>query len=281
MKLIVNADDFGYSTAVNQAIIRAHDEGILTSCSLMVAEAGFEEAVALARQRPNLAVGLHLVVICGRSVLPPTEIPQLVDAAGNFATDPFIAGLRYFFLPGARAALRREIFAQVARFASTGLPLSHIDGHLHLHMHPTVFNILLAAAEHYGIKHVRLPRERLAHTLRLRRRNLPMKLVWWSVFQALARYATYRLRGKGFVTAQQVYGLLESGAMTEDFWLGLLPQLTADTNEIYCHPEDPQLAVNSTNKLGGEELAALLSPAVKQALQSRSIKLATYADLST
>jgi hypothetical protein len=113
----------------------------------------------------------------------------------------------------------------------------------------------------------------------LRRRNLPLKLLWWSVFQVLSGYATYRLRGKQFVTAKQVYGLLESGAMTEDFWLGLLPQLTASTNEIYCHPEDPQLAVGSANKQGGEELAALLSPAVKQLLQAHNIQLATYADL--
>src|SRR5690349_3437565 len=103
MKVIVNADDFGYSEAVNRAIIQAHDEGILTSCSLMVNERACPQAVELARSRPRLAVGLHLVLICGRAALPPAEIPQLVDAAGNFSNVPFQAGVNYYFSAAARA----------------------------------------------------------------------------------------------------------------------------------------------------------------------------------
>ena len=103
-RLIVNGDDFGFSREVNAGIIRAHREGILTSTSLMVAEAARDEAVALAKENPALDVGLHLVVCMGRSVLPPAEIAPVVDALGRFSNDPVLSGLRYFFTPGIRAS---------------------------------------------------------------------------------------------------------------------------------------------------------------------------------
>src|SRR5438067_12769786 len=84
-RLIVNADDFGMSEAVNEAIIRAHRQGVLTSASLMVTGEAAAQAVQLAKENPGLAVGLHLVAVMGRSVLPQSEIPTLVDAAQNFS----------------------------------------------------------------------------------------------------------------------------------------------------------------------------------------------------
>ncbi|MBX7221764.1 MAG: hopanoid biosynthesis-associated protein HpnK [Blastocatellia bacterium] len=278
-RLIVNADDFGKTEACNQAIIRAHDQGILTSCSLMVSGEACEQAVELARSRPRLAVGLHLVLICGKSALPSTEIPDLVDAEGNFSNDSFTAGVKYYFSKTAREQLRQEIWSQVARFAATGLPFSHVDGHLHMHMHPAAFPILVEAAAHYGCRRVRLPREPLMATLRLRKRNLAMKLVWWSVFHLLSRHSRKLLAEKQFSVVENVYGLLESGAMTEDFWLGLLPQLTAETNEIYSHPELISLDPKSDNHLGEAELAALLSARVRAMLDQHQLRLITYADL--
>jgi len=245
----------------------------------MVSGEAAEQAVELARARPRLAVGLHLVLVCGRSALRPAEIPHLVDPQGNFPYSPFISGLRYYFSRQVQEQLRREINAQVEKFVQTGLPFSHIDGHLHMHMHPTVFAILADAAERYGVKRIRLPRENLFHTLRLRRTRLGTKLLWWTVFQLLSRHAEKRLRGRGFLTAERVYGLLESGAMTEDYWLGLLPQLSASTNEIYCHPEIAGLARDSSNRFGEQELKALLSAQVKSLLNAQAIELITYRDL--
>src|SRR6059058_2925032 len=96
-RLIVNADDFGRSTAINAAVIRAHQEGILTTASLMVNEPGFQEAVELARQNPRLGIGLHLTLLCGHSALPAAEIPGLVNSQGELTSNPPGAGLRYFF----------------------------------------------------------------------------------------------------------------------------------------------------------------------------------------
>src|SRR5581483_503131 len=123
-RLIVNADDFGHSPGVNRAVAELHVDGLLTSCSLMVAEPAVEEAVALAKALPRLAVGLHLTVLRGQSVLPPAEVPSLVASGGQFADDRVGVGLRYALLPRARRQVRKEIAAQFERFRVTGLPLS-------------------------------------------------------------------------------------------------------------------------------------------------------------
>src|SRR5690349_5306101 len=87
-RLIVNADDFGRSRAINEAVIRAHREGILTTASLMVNEPSCKEAVAMARDNPRLGVGLHLSLLCGRSAQPHDRIPGLTDTEGNFTDNP-------------------------------------------------------------------------------------------------------------------------------------------------------------------------------------------------
>lgn len=102
MQVILNADDFGRSAAINAAVMQSHREGVLTSASLMVAGDAVEEAVALARETPTLAIGLHVVVVAGRAVLPPNEIPHLVDGRGWFPRDPVRTGLRYFLRDRAR-----------------------------------------------------------------------------------------------------------------------------------------------------------------------------------
>src|SRR5476651_161124 len=129
-RLIVNADDFGRSPSINQAVIRAHREGILTSASLMVKENGFDEAVKLAKENPNLGVGLHLTLLHGHSALPPEKIPGLVNSRGEFSDSPVGTGIKYFFSRNLREQLRAEIHAQFEKFHATSLPLDHINGHL-------------------------------------------------------------------------------------------------------------------------------------------------------
>ena len=135
-RLIVNADDFGRSHSINEAVIRAHQEGILTSASLMVNETGCDEAIRLAKENPKLGVGLHLTLLVGRSALAPEKIPGLVNPRGEFSNNPVGVGFRYFFNRRLRGQLRAEIHAQFDRFHATGLPLDHVNGHLHLHLHP-------------------------------------------------------------------------------------------------------------------------------------------------
>lgn len=273
--LIVNADDFGFSTNVNQAIIRAYTDGILTSTSLMVTAEATDQAVALAKRHPDLAVGLHLVLVCGRSALPPAQVPHLVDANGNFPDDPLQAGLRYQFNRAARQELRQEIRAQLERFQQTGLPLSHVDGHLHLHLHPVVLNILVELAAEFGIKAVRLPCEELLLALQFNRQNLMQKLLWAGVFGQLRHYGERLLRTHQIQWIDRVYGLMQTGAVTEDYWLYLIPRLQADSVEVYCHPASG-LPDSPASEL---ELQGLLSATVRQTIDDHEFKRCCYRDL--
>jgi len=275
---IINGDDFGFSCGVNQAIIKAHEEGVLTSTSLMVTGEAADEAAAYGLAHPNLAIGLHLVLVCGGAVLQPDRIPHLVNSTGNFPYSPAIAGLRYQFHRATREELQQEIRAQLEKFRSTGLTLSHVDGHLHMHMHPVILNILVELAQEFNIKVIRLPAEELGINLALDRRGLLNKLVWSGVFGRLHRNGERLLKSQGISFADRVYGLLQTGCMTEEYLLGLIPQIKADLVEIYCHPAITKAGVplNGPPGSGEAELAALLSEQVRKVLDTNGFQLTNY-----
>ena len=188
-RLIVNGDDFGLSDQVNAAILHAHQHGILTNTSLMVSAQAWRGAVELAKATPSLQVGLHLTLVQGRSVLSPHHLSQLTDRSGNFLHNPTRAGLRYFFSPRARSQVGDECRAQIERFLATGLPLTHIDGHVNMHLHPVVLNSLLDLAKEYGVRAMRLTREDLACSLALDPRAALRKRWESFIFTRLARRA--------------------------------------------------------------------------------------------
>ncbi len=276
--IIINGDDFGFSHGVNHAIIKAHEQGVLTSTSLMVTGDAAEEAVTLAQSRPNLAVGLHLVLVCGKSVLPSTKIPHLVDSFGNFLSDSLQAGLRYQFSRAARRELRLEIRAQLEKFRATGLKLSHVDGHLHLHSHPVILGILTELAEEFEIKVMRLPSEELRFTLKLDKSDFATKLVSSFVFAGLRLYGEGLLRSNSIYFCDRVYGLLQSGGMNEDYLQGLLPQIQDNIVEIYSHPAVafPDEPLNGPLGAGEVELAACLSDLVRELIVKNNFQLTNY-----
>ncbi|HEV2664947.1 MAG TPA: hopanoid biosynthesis-associated protein HpnK [Blastocatellia bacterium] len=285
--LIINGDDFGYSEAVNRAIVLAHREGVLTSCSLMVNERAAPHAVELARSNPDLAVGLHLALVLGRAALPHDEIPHITGPNGDFTTSPFRAGVHYYFSPAARRELRREMRAQFERFAATGLRFSHVDGHAHLHQHPVIFDELIKLCEEFGVRRVRVVKGEMRLSLKLDRKNLPAKLLLGTVYNLLGRAAERRLRGRDFVRPQKVYGLLQSGDMNEDYLLGLIrligrpDQFDAVSGEIYAHPLafDAAEAAKRANPGGERELKALISARVRSAIETAGFRPATYETL--
>ena len=269
-RLIVNADDFGLSHSVNEAVIRGHREGILTTTSLMVNEAGFDEAVKLAKENPKLGVGLHVSLLHGRSALPPEKIPGLVNARREFSNNPVGVGMKYFFDDGLREQLQAEIRAQFEKFRSTGLPLDHVNGHLHLHLHPTVFKILMEEAETFGIRHMRLTRDCLARSRRMSRGYLFYRVSHAAVFEWLSSCARKILRQKNIKHAQITFGLLQDGRVNEEYVLKLLPELPEGDSELYSHP--------SLDKFK-HEFDALISPRVREQIQKLDIKLIRYQDL--
>jgi hopanoid biosynthesis associated protein HpnK len=246
----------------------------------MVAGEASEEAIALARSHPELAVGLHLVVVDGRPALPPREVPHLVDRAGRFPARPVRMGLAYQFLPAARRELAREIRAQLERFRQTGLALSHVDGHHHMHLHPFVLGTLLKLSREFGIPAVRLPSEELRLTLALDRRDLPTKLLSSWIFRRLRRSGERRLRGGGIAFSERVYGLLATGRMTETYVLGLIPRIRVNSAELYFHPAVALAGepLNGPPGSGAAELDALVSSRVREALVASGFALASYRD---
>ena len=241
---------------------------------LMVAEEAFGEAVALAKAHPTLAVGLHLVAASGRAVLPPAQIPHIVDGRGRFPDSAVQAGLRYTVSATARQELAREMEAQFARFAATGLPLSHVDGHLHFHVHPIVFNLLLPLAERYGARGLRLPRDDFWLAMHYNRQGAALKATWAIIYAILCRRCLRRLRGHRLTVTERMYGLMQTGQMTEDYVLRVLRQMPVRTAELYFHPSTVPLEEELGPNPG--DLATLLSPAVRQAIQEGGIELTNY-----
>jgi hopanoid biosynthesis associated protein HpnK len=278
-ELIINADDFGLSEGANLAILKAYREGILASASLMVGGSSFEQAVSIAGQNTGLQVGLHLTLVQGRSVLPSEEIPELVDQEGNFTTNPVKAGMRYFFKKSLKSRLRLEIEAQILKFLETGIPLSHIDGHLNIHMHPVVFDILLQLMPKYGITSFRLTRENLWSNLAVDAVRVTGKMLDAFIFSSLARRCRPRLDKLGISYAGEVKGLLNSGRMTEGYLSRVLDGLGEGTTEIYFHPGcSPcgELRRLMPDYLHEQELSALTSPRIREKLKLLGIRLRNY-----
>ncbi len=269
-RLIINADDFGRSASINQAVVRAHREGVLTAASLMVNEPGFDEAVALARLHPRLGVGLHLTLLCGRAALPPEAIPGLSGADGRFTDHAVGAGWRYFFRRELRGQLRAEIHAQFQRFRQTGLALDHVNGHLHLHLHPTVLRILLEDAAPLGIERMRLTRDPFGLNLGLARGRVVYRSVHALIFNRLGARARRALRRRGIRHTDRVFGLLQNARVDEAYVLRLLACLPAGDSELYSHPSLDEFK---------HEFDALVSPRVRAMIDEAGVKLIRYQDL--
>jgi hopanoid biosynthesis associated protein HpnK len=269
-RLVVNADDFGKSPSINTAVVRAHREGILTTASLMVNEHGCAEAVRLAKENPRMGVGLHLALLCGRSALPHSRIPGLVDKNGIFPSNPAAVGFRYYFQQGLCEQLRAEIHAQFGKFRETGLPLDHVNGHLHLHLHPVVFDILMEDANQLGIERIRLTRDFFRANLRLARGRLGYRLLHAVVFWILAKRSRGEVSRRGMRHTSAVFGLLQNAYVDEKFILGLLPSLPAGDSELYSHPSLDEFK---------NEFEALISPRVIEEARKQGIQLIRYQDL--
>lgn len=278
-ELIINADDFGLSSGANRGIIKAWQQGILTSASLMVGGAAFEEAVTLAKENPGLQVGLHLTLVQGRGVLKRQGLPALVDADGDFGNDPVLAGMRYFFLKPLRKRLYAEIEAQIGKCREAGIDLSHLDGHLNIHMHPVVFDILCELMPKHGIRSFRLSRENLSANLGADRERVLGKCADAFIFATLARRCKSRLDRLGIRYASEVKGLLNSGRMTEDYLMKALDSVGEGLTEIYFHPgcrPCAELDRWMPAYRHDEELAALTSAQVTGKLDRLGIRLRNY-----
>lgn len=272
-RLIVTADDFGASVEVNAAVEQAHQHGILTAASLMVAGDAAADAVARAKRLPRLGAGLHIVLVEGRPTLPPERIPALVGPDGLFRTDMVRTAIRIFASPSARRQLAAEIDAQFAAFAATGLRLDHVNAHKHFHLHPTIAATILKVGRRYDVKAIRAPVEPAA----------PLRAVdgtqGGSGIEALwARRVQRRMRGAGLTVPDQVFGLAWSGVMIPARVTGLLDHLPDGLTEIYAHPATGPYPGAAPGYLYAQELAALTDPLAIAAVRRHDVTLGRFAD---
>ncbi len=278
--LIVNADDFGLSAEVNEAVILAHRRGILTSTSLMTSEDAFANAVALAKENPSLSVGIHVTCAHGKSVLPKAKIPHIVDGNGHFPSDPAYAGLKYFFCKKARKELFTEVEAQFEKFCKAGLNFSHMDSHCHLHVHPVLLEIMLQMGEQYGIKRIRVPDDDFFAALPFLGSPLG-KAGYAVVFKLLSARMRSILRKRGFRFPGRTYGNVMTGSLNREYVLSLLERVPQGVSEIYFHPAIPadgsQPDRQKTQLL--RELNILLDAEVSAKMKKLGIVPAAYKDL--
>jgi chitin disaccharide deacetylase len=274
-QLVVTADDFGAALEVNEAVERCHTRGILTAASLMVSGDAADDAVCRAKALPSLKVGLHLVLVEGRPVLPVSEVPDLVDASGHFRTDMARAGAAMFFLPRVRRQLEAEIAAQFDAFGATGLPMDHVNAHKHFHLHPTIAGLIVKIGKRHGVKGARVPMEPQQVLGEIESHGASATVALTAPF---ARALRGRFREAGIAAPDQVFGLAWSGAMRPDRLAGLLAHLPEGFSEIYMHPATTDYPGSAPGYEYAAEMAALTDPRMAALIQAGDIRLGGFGD---
>ena len=160
-KLRINADDFGLTKGVTDGVLYAHLNGIVTHTSIMAQGLDFQRAVQIAKDTPSLGIGCHLNVSWGKPLLPVEVVSTLVSKEGKFFTFGQVT-LRSFLRRIDRKQLVAEWKAQIEKVLNTGLILTHLDSHHHLHLLPTCFQVIKELSQFYQIPYLRKPSEKLS-----------------------------------------------------------------------------------------------------------------------
>ena len=244
-QLIVNADDFGFTADVNEGIIEAHRNGIVTSATIMAVGQAFHQAQLLAKDNPALGVGVHLVLVGARALSRPGRaLPETVR------------GLLF----DSSLDVEREMDVQINRVLDTGLQPTHLDAHKHAHALPKVARAIGRLARRYGIRWVRRP------------------LPW------LGGIARRSLAAEGSKMTDHFIGFRQTGSLDTTTLIQLIKNLPDGLTELMVHPGYCRTELNAARTRLKQsrqvELEALVSPAVKQAIQDRGVELISYGNLA-
>lgn len=285
-RLIVNADDFGFTSGVNRAIVEAHIRGVVTSSTLMANGKAFPEATELAKRTPDLSIGCHVVLIDGEPVISSDRLPSLTESLR------FRDGLKQFAArsiagrmnPGEVAA---EATAQIRKIQSAGITVSHVDTHKHTHVFPQILRPLLKAAADCGVRALRNP---FGPRFPLRSSQLLARPKLWTRYaevQILRRFAgKFReaVSRAGFTTPDGTLGIEVTGTLDETLFLAVARSIPDGTWEFVCHPgynDADLLAANTRLRASREtELRVLTLPAAREILAREGVQLISYRDLA-
>lgn len=281
--LIVNADDFGLTAGASRAVIEAHLRGIVTSTTVMANMPTFNEAIRLAKGHPSLGVGLHFNITEGLPVTEASRIGSLLTESGEFFGTS-TALLRQALIGKLSVnEIEIELRAQIEKVLQTGLQLTHVDSHKHSHALPPVCEAIAKVIGEYGIRAVRLPRERW----RFPRRNLSAKLIKQSIgafgLAQLCRFSESKLRRAGVKTADAFFGVTQTGFWSKSWLLNLIATLPEGVSELMTHPgyDDAELRRANTRLIESRatEFSLLTNSEVVAAVRESGVRLISYAQL--
>jgi chitin disaccharide deacetylase len=285
-ELILNGDDFGLTSGVNEGIIRAHRQGILTSTTLMPNGPRFDDAVALARRNPSLGVGIHLVLVGGRAVAPIEQIASLVDEKGELprGLGTFVARVSAGLIQ--EEHIERELRAQIEKVRASGIEPTHFDSHKHTHAHPRVMESVARVARECGIVRLRKPFEALRDSwsaARIEGVGAATQLMAAAATQISAPRFHSVSREYGLKSPDRFLGVAMTGQISSAVLRRMIDTLEDGTTEIMLHPGicDGELAkTGSRLQMHRQtELEALLDPELKRILNERGIRLISYREL--
>jgi predicted glycoside hydrolase/deacetylase ChbG (UPF0249 family) len=283
--LIVNADDFGYTSGVNRAIVEAHTHGVVTSSTLMANGAAFAEAAQLAATVPQLSVGCHVVLTDGDPILPAGQLPSLTSA--SHFRDGMLAFAARAIAGGMNAdEITAEAAAQIRKIQSAGIVVSHLDTHKHTHLFPKILRPLLCAAAACGVRTLRNP---FGPRLPLQSNHLLTRPSLWTRYAELRVLGTFAgkfreaVHQAGFLTPDGTLGIVVTGALDETLFYAIARSIPEGTWEFVCHPgyNDPDLQAGKTRLRESREteLRVLSLPAARELLAQQNIELISYRDL--
>ncbi|HKI25294.1 MAG TPA: ChbG/HpnK family deacetylase [Candidatus Sulfotelmatobacter sp.] len=287
-RLIVNADDFGFTAGVNRAIVEAHTRGVVTSSTLMANGGAFADAVELSKSVPRLSIGCHVVLIDGQPVVASEQIASLTKPT---RAQEFRDGLKSF---AARAIAGRltaeeisaEATAQIRKIQATGITVSHFDTHKHTHIFPAILRPLLQAAAACGVRALRNPfgpRLPLRSSQLLARPNLWTRYAEVRILRRFASNFREAVDREGFTTPDGTLGIEVTGTLDETLFTAIARNIPEGTWEFVCHPgyndADLQAARTRLRESRQTELQVLTLPAAREVLAREGIELISYRDL--
>lgn len=238
LKKIFNADDFGISKGVNTAIVKAHREGILNSASLMINQKYAADAVKLAKEMPELEIGLHVNLTNEYPAAPSRQIPLLVDGQGKLKNGFVNLFLLSFLKPRQlQQQAETEMRAQIAKYLATGLPLQHLDSHRHIHLIPPIFKAMRKLQKEFEVPRIRVMNENIFNTLKYNKNKS------WLLDGALIKYVLLRFLcwWNGYKNDVYFYTLLYTCKIAKEQFNCVKIPAGYKAVEIMIHPGMPEI----------------------------------------
>lgn len=279
-RVIINADDFGIHALVNSAVVKAYGQGMLKSTSLLAAGPAFDEAVSLARQCPGLGIGIHLCLVGSLpSVLGAHRVPSLVGKDGLMPESYGQVMKKIYAGKIDFGEVYDELDAQMAKILATGLSVTHVDSHQHLHMLPPIWKIVQALMKKYNLHRLRIPRE--AYTFKALSAN-PVRVMGRNGLSYLANKAMADVRRLQFTTSDFFWGMVDGGNMNEANLARILRRLPFGVHEIMMHPGEDTAALGNVFSWGyhwEDEFQALSSGHIRELAEKKQIEFINYGSL--